>query len=256
MRVLGQRVRMWVTIRIHLLDGPRARVDVGAPQLGRQQMPAAEDVERQVAVAVVIAVEEAPLLMSVHRIVSGVEIKDDLLRGAAMRLQEQVDEQALDGGPVMADLVVARRLGPAQLQPVQRRLAGQRRAIRTPRRELAGDRRHRRVMAQLVMVVQVLVPESDAEHALADQRRHPVLDQVRPACIRKASREPPDQADGAIRRPKQQRPRIRGDRAAIERRLHPAAFDGCKTKQFCATLCRHRGTPLLRRKALSQKNFR
>ena len=34
-----------------LLDGPGRGVDVGAAELGRQQVPAAEDVERQVAVA-------------------------------------------------------------------------------------------------------------------------------------------------------------------------------------------------------------
>jgi len=40
-------------------------------------MPAAEDVERQIAITVVIAVEEAPLLMTMQRVVGGVEIEDD-----------------------------------------------------------------------------------------------------------------------------------------------------------------------------------
>jgi len=194
--------------------------------------------------------------MPVQGLIGGVEVKDDLLRRAALRLQEQGDEQPLDRAAVMRHLMIARRLGPAQLEPVQGRLAGQRRAVRTPRRQLAGKHRHRRVMPQLVMVVEIFVAESDAEHALADQRRHPVLDQVRAAGIRKASREAPDQADRAIRRSKQQRTRIRGDRAAVESRLHTTAFNRCKTKQLCATLCRHRGTPLLRGKALLQKNFR
>ena len=74
-----------------------AGVDIGTPEPGRQQMPAAEDVERQVALAVVIAVEEAPLLVPVHRIVGGVEIEHDLTRRRLVRLKKQVDEQALDG---------------------------------------------------------------------------------------------------------------------------------------------------------------
>jgi hypothetical protein len=41
-------------------------------------MPAAEDVERQVAVGVVVAVEEAALLVPVQGHVGGVEIEDDL----------------------------------------------------------------------------------------------------------------------------------------------------------------------------------
>src|ERR1700739_3708751 len=55
-----------------------AAVDVGGPELGRQKMPAAEHVKRQVAVAIVIGVEKPPLLIAVQRIVRRVEIEDDL----------------------------------------------------------------------------------------------------------------------------------------------------------------------------------
>ena len=79
----------------------------------------------------------------------------------------------------MADLVIARRLRPAQLQPVERRLAGHRRAVLAPRLELARQHRHHRIVAQLVVVVEVLVAERDPEHPLADQRRHLMLDQLR-----------------------------------------------------------------------------
>ena len=79
----------------------------GAPELGRQQMAAAEDVERQVAVAVVIAVEEPPLLMAVQRIVGGVEVEHDLLRRALVGVEEQVDEQRLDRRAVVGDPAVA-----------------------------------------------------------------------------------------------------------------------------------------------------
>ena len=72
---------------------PAAASMFGAPQLGGQQMPPAEHVERQVAVAVVVAVEEPALLLAVHRIVGRIEIEDDLLRRPLVRLQEQVDEQ-------------------------------------------------------------------------------------------------------------------------------------------------------------------
>jgi hypothetical protein len=39
---------------LDLLEGAGAGVAVGGPQLGTEQMPAAEDGERQIAVAVVI----------------------------------------------------------------------------------------------------------------------------------------------------------------------------------------------------------
>jgi len=60
--------------------------------LGSQQMPAREDIERQIAVAVVIAEEEAPLLMPVQRVVGGVQVENNLPRRAPVRLQKQIDK--------------------------------------------------------------------------------------------------------------------------------------------------------------------
>jgi hypothetical protein len=111
-------------------------------------------------------------------------------------------------------------------------------------------------MPQLVMVDEIRVPERDAEHRLADQRRHRMLDQLRAAAIRKAGGEAPDEPDRPAGGPEEQRSRIRGDRPAVESGLDPAACDGCKTEKVCATLCRHRGAPLHWSKALSQKSFR
>ena len=60
--------------------------------LGSQQMPAREDIERQIAVAVVIAEEEAPLLMPVQWVVGGVQVENNLPRRAPVRLQKQIDK--------------------------------------------------------------------------------------------------------------------------------------------------------------------
>ena len=65
----------------------RRGVDVRAPELRRQQMPTAEDVERQVTPAVVVAVEESALLMAVQGIVGGVAVENDLLGRRAIRIQ-------------------------------------------------------------------------------------------------------------------------------------------------------------------------
>ena len=53
--------------------------------------------------------------------------------------------------------MVARQRRSAQLQPVERRFAGQRRAILAAGRQLAGQYRQRRVVAQLVVIDQILV---------------------------------------------------------------------------------------------------
>ena len=93
----------------HLLRRTRGRIDVRTPQPGGEQVPAAEHVERQIAVAIVVAVKEAAFLVAVQRIVGGVQVEDDLLRRPAMGIKEQVDEQPLDRVAVVADLVIAGR---------------------------------------------------------------------------------------------------------------------------------------------------
>ena len=73
-----------------------AGVDVGAPQLGNQKMPAAEDIQRQIAVAIIVAMEEAPFLVPMHRVVGSIEVEHDLLARRLVRLDEQVNEQVFD----------------------------------------------------------------------------------------------------------------------------------------------------------------
>src|SRR3954449_10701938 len=54
----GQRARTWCTMRWTASTAPGTRIDVGAAQLGGQEMTAAKDVERQVAVAIIVAMEK------------------------------------------------------------------------------------------------------------------------------------------------------------------------------------------------------
>ena len=70
---------------------------------------------------------------------------------------------------IVADLVIARRSELAEFQPVQRRLAGNRRAVLAPGLKLACQHRHHRIMTQLVVVIEILVAERDPKHPLADQ---------------------------------------------------------------------------------------
>jgi hypothetical protein len=146
-----------------------------------------------------------------------------------MRLHEQIDHQLPDGDRIEADLMIARRLQTAEFQPVERRLAGGRRAVLAARRELAGQHRHHRIVPQFVVVVEVLIAERDAEHPLADQGHHLMLDQVLATYIVKARRKPLRHPDRPIGRSQQQRPGLRRDGAAVERRHHLAAFHGCKS---------------------------
>ena len=93
-----------------------------------------------------------------------IEIEDDLLGRPRVRLNKQVDQQIPDRHRIVADLVIARRLQLAQLQPIERRLAGNRRAVVAPGFQLARQHRHHRIVAQLVVVVEILIAERDREN--------------------------------------------------------------------------------------------
>ena len=143
--------------------------------------------------------KEATLLGAVDRIVRRIQIEHDLAWRHAMCVEEQVDEQPLDQGPVVTDLVVARgRARWRVLETIEGRLAGQRRAAGSAGAELAGDGGQHRVVAQGVVVDQILVAQGQREHTLPDQGLQRVLDLLGRALVDKAGREPPDQADRPV----------------------------------------------------------
>jgi hypothetical protein len=189
--------------------------------------------------------------IAVQRVVGGVEVEGDLLGRFCVRLEEQVDEQALDRGRLVRDLTILRRRVARQFQPVQRGFAGHRRTVRTPSFKLAGQNRHHRVMAQVVVVVQVLISERDAEYPLPDQRGHRVLDKSAVARVAKAAGQATNQTDRLVRRSQQQPARVRRHRPAVEFGYDGPPFNWRKPTRFRATLRPHRGTSLRQPKPFS-----
>jgi hypothetical protein len=152
--------------------------------------------------------------------------------------------------------VVARRLLSATFQPVQRRLAGHRRTVLATAFQLARQHRHHRIVPQLVVIVEVFITQRNPEHALPNQGRHRVFDQIGAATIAKAVCKPIHQINGSIGRAQKQRSRIRCHQSGIERRFHRAPLNHSKIKLFCATLRLHRGFLESLRKSLRHNNFR
>ena len=72
------------------------------------------------AVAVIIAMEEPAFLLPVQRIIGGIQIERDLRRGLGVGIEEQIDEQRLDGGGVSGNPGIAGGLVAAEFEPVQR----------------------------------------------------------------------------------------------------------------------------------------
>src|SRR3954469_1326658 len=111
-------------------------------------------------------------------------------------------------------------------------------------------------MAELVVVVEVLITQRNANNPLHHQRLDGMLGVGRIAAVLEAGRQTPGQAQHPVRRPQQQRTSIAGDGAAIKGGNNRTPVSTCKVELVWVTLCRHRGPPLLRDKASSQKNFR
>ena len=215
------------------------------PQLGGQEMAAAEDIERQIAIAIVIAVKEPPLLIAVQRIVGGVEVEHDLTRRLGVRVEKQIDEQPLDRRGVVVDLVIARSLARARrmLQPVQRALARQRRRLIAIALELAQKHAQNRIAAQVVVVVEVLIAERQAEDALRDQGLERMNGEQRAAVVAKASGKPIREADRLVRLAQQQSPGVRRHQPAVEIGDDPPPAGPSKIHLARATLRQHRGLP-------------
>ena len=225
----------------HLVLGAGGGVDVRAPELRRQEMPAAEDVEREITPAVVVAVEEPALLVAVQGVVGGIEVKNDLLGRRAVRVEKDIDEDMLHRLRIVADLMVAGASLPRRvLQPVDRALPRQRRAILALRLQLVGEQRQHRITAKDIVVVDVLVAQRDRDEALADQRRQRVDHLVRVAMVGKACCHPPDQPDRPVGLAQQHRSGIRRHCPAVERRHHSPAIEGFEFELSRATLCLHR----------------
>src|SRR4029453_13171099 len=131
-------------------------------------MSSAGDIKRQVTITVVVAMEEAALLGAGERVIGGIQIEDDAPGRPCVRVEEQLHKQRLNRflvvpNPMIAPHPTSERL----LQPVERRLAGNRRAALAARLELAREHGHHGIMAQMIVIVEVLVAERKAEQTLA-----------------------------------------------------------------------------------------
>lgn len=100
--------------------------------------------------------------MPVQRIIGGVQIQHDLIRRLSVGLQEQLDKQPLDRRALRLDLVIA--IGDfrgMQLQAVERALARQCHTVGSMGLKLPQQRAKHRIVPQLIVIVQILVPQRD-----------------------------------------------------------------------------------------------
>jgi hypothetical protein len=248
-----------------VLERPRRRVDVRRPQQGQQRMVAAEDIQRQIAVRVVIAVKEAAELMAMQRVVGGIHIQDHARRRHHVLLQEGLHQKGLQGVQVGHNLFVAAGgVGPhrGEFEAVERTLARQRFAAVALAQALAalgivlGDQHgHEGVMPQLVVVVEIFVAQAQTEDALLDQFGQGVFDEVRVAAICETAGKLFDKTKLGFDLPQQQSARIGGDLAAIKATHHRARTQVLEKQLRLPTLCHSKTAPSLRRNAFDTQTF-
>ena len=96
--------------------------------------------QRQIAVAFVVAVEEPAFLLAMDGIVGRVEIEDDALRRRGLAFEKQTDEQLFHRALHNIKLAIAVVIALWRvLKPVQRRLSRQHSAIGTASFSLARN---------------------------------------------------------------------------------------------------------------------
>jgi hypothetical protein len=102
---------------------------------------AAEDVQRQVAVLVVVAVKKAIFLLAIQRRVGHIQIEHDLVRSLRVRFQKDLYQQSVQSFRRVGDLMVAI-------------LLARQRFFDLP---LAGHQRQKRIATQLLRIIQILI---------------------------------------------------------------------------------------------------
>ena len=73
------------------------RVDLRRAKIGDQQLIAAEDIQRQEALLVIVAMEKPALLSPMHGIIGGIEIQDQPVGWCRERGDELLQEDLMDG---------------------------------------------------------------------------------------------------------------------------------------------------------------
>jgi len=77
---------------LYFLLAAEGRVMIGFAQTRAQNLFSAENVQRQIAIVVVIAVEESSLLLAVQRQVGSIHVQDDFRWSVVLRFDEHLHQ--------------------------------------------------------------------------------------------------------------------------------------------------------------------
>ena len=180
-------------------------VDLAGAEVSHQQFVTAGDVQRQEAVLIIVAVEEAALLLAMDRVVGGIEVEDQGLGGHRVGGHELIDQ---DRGESDQGLAID-----AVLQAAERRRGGQR---RLGPGIASGSQLQHGVMAQGQVIVEVLVAQRDGDDPLGQQALLIVPDHLRRAWIGECGVEGVEEPGVSFDLAEQQGAGVGGEPSALE----------------------------------------
>ncbi len=195
----------------------------GRTQVADQQLVATEHEQRQEDVVVVVAVEVPPELLAMHPIGGSIEVEVERLLGwPPERADELLDHLLVDGDrPVPVSLL---------LEAAQGGLTGQH-AIGIDG-GLQGD-----IVTQRLVVVEILVAQRQAKHALPNQGFGAMQAALSVALVAESASDGAGQAHLAIELPQQQDTAVGSDITAIETGDDLTAFAAWKGSGRRGTFC-------------------
>jgi hypothetical protein len=193
-------------------------------------------------------------LVAVERIITGIHIEDNAGRRSDVLLQEGIDQEGLHGGQMRDDLFVsAVGIGPdgSQFKTIESTLASQGltsitvvRPTASTRIFFVGQHGQKRIMPELVMVIDILVAEAEAKDALLQEFRKFVLDSGWVTVIREAPGELLDKVKFLLDLAEQKTTGIRSDKSTIKSGHYLTRMEVLEKQFFLITIC-HSGRPFL-----------
>ncbi len=218
--------------QLHDGGGMARRINVGGAEVGHEQLRPTEDIERQEAIAVVVAVEEAVFLFTVDGIVGGVKVEREVFGRFLERGDELIDEDLGDSEQ--------RRPRDAILQPAESGRGGEWQGVVTIAAGVIGGGQPERIVAEALMVVEIFVSAGDAQHTLRQERALRMEDKTRMTRIGDPRIKGIEQAKLSIGFAEQQQSRIGSDVAGGKLGLQQSPVSTGKRQARSVRLC-HRG---------------
>ena len=208
----------------------------------------AEHQEWHSAILLVIAMEELLFLVAVQRHIGGIKVENDLLRWHLVTLDEKLHHELGHGFEVGDNLAVFALRPPRrrQLEAVQGALARQWRAVSAAGLELAESGAEGLVVAPSVVIIEILVTQSQSKDTLADQCRNIMHHQMLGARVLETLGQPIRHAGDAVGLALQKNPGVGGDRTPGKVGFYAASVaSGHLTCELgCITDCIHGGNVL------------